>query len=62
MCIFSASIQRRFSGRLPLVVSLLQVYRRQHKLDGVGLYAIGFEVFQVTVILFVPTYPYYIDI
>lgn len=41
-----ASIQRRFSGRLPLVVSLLQVYRRQHKLDGIGLYAIGFEVFQ----------------
>ncbi|XP_052796147.1 calpain-8-like [Mya arenaria] len=40
------SVQRRFSGRLPLVVSLLQVYRRQQKLDGIGLFAIGFEIFQ----------------
>ena len=45
--IISATVQRRFNGRLPLVVSLLQVYRRQQKLDGIGLYAIGFEIFQV---------------
>ncbi|OWF52292.1 calpain-9-like [Mizuhopecten yessoensis] len=41
------NVQRRFNGRLPLVVSLLQVYRRQDKLEGIGLYAIGFEVFQL---------------
>ena len=43
------NVQRRFNGRLPLVVSLLQVYKRQQKLDGVGLYAIGFEIFQVCI-------------
>ena len=45
----SGNVQRRFNGRLPLVVSLLQVYKRQQKLDGVGLYAIGFEIFQVCI-------------
>ncbi|KAH3841202.1 calpain-2 catalytic subunit-like [Dreissena polymorpha] len=40
------TVQRRFNGRLPLVVSLLQVYKRQQKLDGIGLFAIGFEIFQ----------------
>ncbi|KAK3097257.1 hypothetical protein FSP39_008136 [Pinctada imbricata] len=41
------SVQRRFNGRLPLVVSLLQVYHRHEKLEGVGLNAIGFEIFQL---------------
>ncbi|WAQ98882.1 hypothetical protein MAR_023255 [Mya arenaria] len=31
---------------MTLVVSLLQVYRRQQKLDGIGLFAIGFEIFK----------------
>ncbi|KAL5004233.1 hypothetical protein ScPMuIL_017689 [Solemya velum] len=42
-----ANIQRRFSGRLPLVISLIQVYKRHQKLDGIGLYAVGFELFQL---------------
>ncbi|KAJ8304739.1 hypothetical protein KUTeg_018322 [Tegillarca granosa] len=41
------NVQRRFNGRLPLVMSLMQVYRRYDKLEGVGLYAIGFEIFQL---------------
>lgn len=41
------NVQRRFNGRLPLVVSLLQVFHRQHKLDGGELFAIGFEIFQL---------------
>ncbi|XP_061173562.1 calpain-3-like [Saccostrea echinata] len=40
-------VQRRFNGRLPLIISLLQVYRRHEKLDSIGLYAIGFEIFQL---------------
>lgn len=40
-------VQRRFNGRLPLIISLLQVYRRHEKLEGVGLFAIGFEIFQL---------------
>ena len=53
------NVQRRFNGRLPLVVSLLQVYKRQQKLDGVGLYAIGFEIFQVCIALSVYGASYY---
>lgn len=45
----SVSVQRRFNGRLPLVVSLLQVFHRQHKLDGGEMFAIGFEIFQVCI-------------
>lgn len=41
------NVQRRFNGRLPVVVSLLQVFHRQHKLDGGDMYAIGFEIFQL---------------
>ncbi|VDH97930.1 calpain-2 [Mytilus galloprovincialis] len=41
------SVQRRFNGRLPVVVSLLQVFQRQHKLDGGEMFAIGFEIFQL---------------
>lgn len=44
-------VQRRFNGRLPLIISLLQVYRRHEKLEGVGLFAIGFEIFQVNTML-----------
>lgn len=47
----SVVVQRRFNGRLPLIISLLQVYRRHEKLEGVGLFAIGFEIFQVNTML-----------
>lgn len=43
-----ASVQRRYNGRLPLIVSLMQIYRRYQKLEGEELYAIGFEIFQLT--------------
>ncbi|XP_071096682.1 calpain-2 catalytic subunit-like [Haliotis cracherodii] len=42
-----ASVQRRYSGRLPLAVALLQVYRRQETLEGGEIHAVGFEIFQL---------------
>lgn len=50
---FAVNVQRRFNGRLPLVMSLMQVYRRYDKLEGIGLYAIGFEIFQVRIKLLI---------
>lgn len=51
MVYFTVIVQRRYSGRLPVVISLLQVYKRgtPKATEDDGLYAIGFELFQVNV-------------
>ncbi|XP_041372886.1 calpain-8-like [Gigantopelta aegis] len=39
------NVQRRYSGRLPLAIALMQEYKRSEALTGGELYAIGFEIF-----------------
>ncbi|CAG5132389.1 unnamed protein product, partial [Candidula unifasciata] len=54
-----ANVQRRYSGRLPLVICLLQVYRRgiPKPKEEDDLYVIGFELFQLPGIPISPLSP-----